>query len=86
MRDDLKQNSQLFILRLWSEPQTDGRVEWRGRLHYIQTNEVRYFRDWPALIPSLLMMLRQANMLNNNHFFNPSFPTDSETNEDMSEV
>ncbi|MCZ7673121.1 MAG: hypothetical protein M5U34_41390 [Chloroflexi bacterium] len=53
---------QLFVLRLWPVQLADGRFEWRGRLQHAQTNEVRHFRDWPALIPSLLAMLREIDL------------------------
>jgi hypothetical protein len=61
MNDDLETPPQLFVLRLWQVRLSDGRFEWRGRLQHAQTNEIRHFRDWPALIPSLLAMLRGVN-------------------------
>lgn len=51
-------HSQLFTLRLWAEEGPDGQREWRGKLRHVLTGDVRYFRDWPALIPVLLAMLR----------------------------
>jgi hypothetical protein len=62
MAPEKKYPPQLFILHLWPETLADGQIEWRGKLHYTQTNETRYFRDWPALIPLLLSLLRQADM------------------------
>jgi hypothetical protein len=59
---ELNRQPQLFIVRLWPEPLDDETIEWRGKLHHVQTNEVRYFRDWPALLPTLLAMLRQADL------------------------
>lgn len=61
MSDEIETPPQLFILRLWQVHLPDGRFEWRGRLQHPQTNEIRHFRDWPALIPSLLAMLRDVN-------------------------
>ncbi|MEZ4635589.1 MAG: hypothetical protein R2856_11605 [Caldilineaceae bacterium] len=52
--------SHLFTLRLWTEDQTDEDPTWRGRLHCVTTDEIRYFQDWPSLIPLLLNMLREA--------------------------
>jgi hypothetical protein len=52
--------SHLFTLRLWAEALEEGQDEWRGRIHCVGTDEVRYFRDWPGLIPLLLAMLRDA--------------------------
>lgn len=61
MSDEQASPPQLFILRLWQAPLDNGRYEWRGRLQHAQTNEIRHFRDWPALIPSLLAMLRDVD-------------------------
>jgi hypothetical protein len=63
MSNETETSPQLFVLRLWPVQLPDGRVEWRGRLHHAQTNETRYFRDWPALIPSLLVMLRESHSI-----------------------
>jgi hypothetical protein len=52
--------SHLFTLRLWAEEVEEGQTEWRGRVHYVTSDEVRYFRDWPSLIPLLLAMLRDG--------------------------
>ncbi|HRQ40824.1 MAG TPA: hypothetical protein PLD25_23165 [Chloroflexota bacterium] len=65
MSDEIETPPQLFVLRLWQTPLPDGRMEWRGRLHHAQTNETRYFRDWAALIPSLLAMLPPADQTPN---------------------
>ena len=62
MTSEKKYPPQLFILHLWPETLADGQIEWRGKLNHTQTNEIRYFRDWPALIPLLLSLLRQADM------------------------
>ena len=49
-------------------------MQWRGKLHHINANEVRYFQEWPALIPLLLTMLRtssvrpKGNQENTNQF------------------
>ena len=58
--DGANRQSHLFTLRLWTEEVEEGQSEWRGRVHYVATDEVRYFRDWPGLIPLLLAMLRDA--------------------------
>jgi hypothetical protein len=49
---------------LWTEEVEEGQTEWRGRVHYVTNDEVRYFRDWPSLIPLLLAMLRDAERKN----------------------
>ena len=58
--DPSNRQSHLFTLRLWAETLEEDQVEWRGRLHHVTTDEVRYFNDWPSLIPVLLTMLRDA--------------------------
>ncbi|MFQ6102178.1 MAG: hypothetical protein ACE5OS_13225 [Anaerolineae bacterium] len=50
-------HSHLFTVRLWLEDLGDGQAEWRGRVQHVLTSEVRYFREWPALIDHLLAML-----------------------------
>ncbi len=68
------EKSHLFTLRLWGKEAEDGRMQWRGKLHHINANEVRYFQEWPALIPLLLTMLRtssvrpKGNQENTNQF------------------
>ena len=62
-----KKHSHLFMLRLWAREDEDGRVQWRGQLRHINNNEVRYFQDWPALIPLLLTMLRAPRPLPENN-------------------
>lgn len=53
-------SSHLFTLRVWVEEIDEDKQEWRGRIHHVESNETRYFRDWSALIPMLLAMVRQA--------------------------
>lgn len=62
--DSTNRQSHLFTLRLWAEEVEEGQTEWRGRVHYVTGDEVRYFRDWPSLIPLLLAMLRDAEQKN----------------------
>ena len=49
--------AQSFMLRMWLEDLGEGRVEWRGKVQHVASGEVRYFRDWPALIACLQEML-----------------------------
>lgn len=65
-------HSQLFTLRLWPEEDGDGRSVWRGKIHCVTTNDTRYFRDWSAVVPLLLHMLREAEKVS----FPPDAPTD----------
>ncbi len=73
MSNERETPPQLFVLRLWRVLLADGHYEWRGRLQHAQTNEIRHFRDWPALIPSLLAMLRDVNIPANQPLVDP-FP------------
>jgi hypothetical protein len=52
-------SSHLFTVRVWREEVADGRVEWRGKVHYVSgvDGQVHYFRDWAALVAWLQKML-----------------------------
>ncbi len=45
----LAQRSHLFVLRLWIEDLGSGQTDWRGKVQHVNSGEVGYFRDWPAL-------------------------------------
>lgn len=65
---DLEQQqprSHLFTVRLWLEELGNDQTEWRGKVQHVTSGEVRYFRDWPALIAFLQMLLStlEANSL-----------------------
>ncbi|MFL5733108.1 MAG: hypothetical protein ACJ78Q_07875 [Chloroflexia bacterium] len=45
--------SDLFLVRMWTEQLDQERSEWRGKVQHITSGEVRYFRDWPALVAIL---------------------------------
>lgn len=49
--------SHLFTVRLWLEELGNDQREWRGKVQHVISGEVRYFRDWPALIAFLQMVL-----------------------------
>ena len=53
MNPKRKYHSQLFTLRLWLEPGVLHRNEIRFRVQHLRSGEVRYFRDWSALIAYL---------------------------------
>lgn len=42
--------SHLFTVRVWREELEAGRVEWRGKVLHVLTDESRYFRRWADLI------------------------------------
>lgn len=57
---DLEQQqprSHLFTVRLWLEELGNDQTEWRGKVQHVTSGEGRYFRDWPALIAFLQMVL-----------------------------
>jgi len=45
--------SNLFLVRMWTEQLDEERSEWRGKVQHVTSGEVHYFRDWPALIAAL---------------------------------
>lgn len=47
--DVMQSDSQLFMLRFWSEDLGDGQIDWRGKVQHVNSGEVIYFRDWPLL-------------------------------------
>lgn len=52
-------SSHLFTLRVWPELDEDGEIRWRGKLRHIPSDTTHYFRDWAALVPLMLAMLRE---------------------------
>jgi hypothetical protein len=42
---------------VWLEDLGDGQTEWRGKVEYVPSGEIRYFREWSALGMFLLKML-----------------------------
>lgn len=40
------QRAYLFTVRLWAEELGGSRAEWRGRVEYTPTGDIRYFREW----------------------------------------
>ena len=47
--DPPAQSSHLFMLRLWPEDLGGDQTDWRGSVRHVNSGEVRYFRDWPAM-------------------------------------
>ena len=52
--------SHLFTVRVWKEEVSNGQIEWRGKVQLLNSGDVRYFRDWAALVPLLLTMLSES--------------------------
>ena len=51
--------SHLFTVRVWQEEIRTDQSEWRGKVQLLTSGEVRYFREWSALVPLLLTMLSE---------------------------
>ncbi len=51
--------SHLFTIRVWEEEIGTGQSEWRGRVQLLTSGEIRYFREWVALVPLLRTMLAE---------------------------
>ena len=49
--------SQLFTLRVWPEEISEGRVEWRGKIHRVIGGESVIFHNWEAMLSFLLQAL-----------------------------
>jgi hypothetical protein len=57
---DVQPRSHLFTVRVWEEQIGADQTEWRGKVQLLSSGEVRYFRDWAALVPLLLEMLSES--------------------------
>ncbi len=51
--------SYLFTVSLWTDRESDHPI-WQGRVHCLSGNQVRHFRGWAHLVPTLVAMLREA--------------------------
>jgi len=52
--------SHLFTVRVWEEQVGNSQTEWRGKVQLVTSGEVRYFRQWAALVPLLVTMLSES--------------------------
>ncbi len=59
-KPSLLPRSHLFTVRVWEEEIRADQNEWRGKVQLFPGGDVRYFREWAALIPLLLMMLEES--------------------------
>ena len=57
---NVQPRSHLFTVRVWEEETGAGQTEWRGKVQLFTSGEVRYFREWAALVPLLLTMLSES--------------------------
>ena len=51
--------SHLFTIRVWEEEIRTDQSEWRGKVQLLTNGEVRYFREWVALVPLLVTLLSE---------------------------
>ena len=49
--------SQVFLVRLWVEPQDDGQTAWHGKVQHLTSSEAHRFGDWASLVAVLQLML-----------------------------
>lgn len=54
--------SHLFTVRVWEEEIGIDQNEWRGKVQLFPGGDVRYFREWAALLPLLLKMLEESEL------------------------
>lgn len=59
--------SHLFTVRVWQEDLGEGQTEWRGQVRLVTSGDVRYFREWSALVPLLVTMLAEASVDTDTH-------------------
>ncbi len=60
--------SHLFTVRVWQEEiGTDQQTEWRGKVQLHTSGDVRYFREWAALVPLLVTMLSELNNMSESN-------------------
>lgn len=62
-RERLQHHSHLFTVRVWQEELGNDQVEWRGKVQHITSGEVRYFREWSALIAFVLELLAKSQSM-----------------------
>jgi hypothetical protein len=59
---NLQHRSHLFTVRIWQEEIGAGQTELRGKVQLLTSGEVRYFREWSALVPLLHAMLSESQL------------------------
>lgn len=58
---NVRSRSHLFTVRVWEEEIGTDQSEWRGKVQLSTSGEVRYFREWSALVPLLLTLLSELD-------------------------
>ena len=57
MGEKASSHTSLFTVRIWKEQLASGQFEWRGRVQYVLSGEVGYFRGWRNLVELFQAML-----------------------------
>ena len=55
------EHSQFFLVRLWSDPASDGKVEWHGRLQHVLSGKAHSFGNLAMLLDLLIAVLPAAS-------------------------
>ena len=55
-KDQRRNTSALFLVRLWVDEAHQENAEWRGRLIHVLSGEARDFGDWQTLEALMLEM------------------------------
>ncbi len=53
-------DSHLFMVRVWVHESANGEKEWYGKVQHVPTGNVRYFREWSALLAYLQQTLADS--------------------------
>jgi len=59
--------SHLFTVRVWQEEIGTDQTEWRGKVQLHTSGDVRYFREWAALVPLLVTMLSELDNISESN-------------------
>jgi hypothetical protein len=59
--------SHLFTVRVWQEEIGTDQTEWRGKVQSHTSGDVRYFREWAALVPLLVTMLSELDNMSESN-------------------
>ena len=51
--------SQLFVIRMWTEQEEGQPLEYRGRIRHALSGETRHFRDWSTMVTFLVDQMEQ---------------------------
>lgn len=50
-------HSELFLVRIWAQPDAGGEPGWQGKLQPMLSGEVHYFADWEGLVALLVQLV-----------------------------